>query len=121
MTWMATGRVPSIRLHCDAAFRLLEHEWPFNMRELLQVFQTSALLADAGVVRSSDLPSSLGVAASATMKPPPRGLSPEDEALREQLLKGLEASNGNITHVAREMGKARQQVQRWMRRFGLSR
>ena len=31
----------------------------------------------------------------------------------------LHASGYNLTKVAREMGKARQQVQRWVKRFGL--
>jgi transposase-like protein len=31
----------------------------------------------------------------------------------------LEEHGGNVSAVARAMGKARMQVQRWMKRFGL--
>ena len=43
----------------------------------------------------------------------------EDIALRDELVRRLEAAQYNVSQVARDMGKARQQIQRWMRRFGL--
>lgn len=36
-----------------------------------------------------------------------------------KLLQSLREHRGNATAVAREMGKARVQVQRWMRRFAI--
>jgi hypothetical protein len=46
-------------------------------------------------------------------------LSPEDVALRDDLLSRLERCEGNVAAVAREMDKATMQVYRWMRRLGL--
>jgi transcriptional regulator with GAF, ATPase, and Fis domain len=52
-------------------------------------------------------------------RPPPRVLSASDELLRSRLLALLSAERGNVAQVARAMGKARMQVQRWMTRFGV--
>jgi transposase-like protein len=50
---------------------------------------------------------------------PPPPTREEDIALRDELVRRLEASEYNVSQVARDMGKARQQIQRWIRRFGL--
>jgi transcriptional regulator with GAF, ATPase, and Fis domain len=49
----------------------------------------------------------------------PKPRSPEDEALKDRLLVLLSQERGNVAQVARHMGKARMQVQRWMKRFGV--
>ena len=46
-------------------------------------------------------------------------LSPEDSAVRDALALALSESGGNVTEAARKLGKARQQAQRWLRRFGM--
>jgi transcriptional regulator with GAF, ATPase, and Fis domain len=58
-------------------------------------------------------------AAESTPEPPPALLSPSDEDLRLRLLGLLSTERGNVAEVARAMGKARMQVQRWMKRFGV--
>jgi transcriptional regulator of acetoin/glycerol metabolism len=35
------------------------------------------------------------------------------------LLQALAAHGGNVSVVAREMGRTRMQIHRWMRRFGI--
>ena len=111
----------SIRLRPDAALAMLAYDWPLNIRELKRTFETSALLAEEGVIRLSDLPENVRgerVERRST-RPPLPALSPKDGALRAELAQRLEASGNNVSQVAREMGKARQQIQRWVRRFGL--
>jgi transcriptional regulator with GAF, ATPase, and Fis domain len=44
---------------------------------------------------------------------------PEDEAIRARLVEELQRATGSVAAVARTMGKARMQVQRWMKRFNL--
>ena len=114
---------PDIRLATEAALALHEHDWPRNVRELGHVLETAALLTKDGVIRRADLPASIaGIVAPASGAPDtdePVVLSPEDRALRRELARRLADSGGNITQVAREMGKARQQIQRWIRRFNL--
>ena len=45
--------------------------------------------------------------------------SAKDAALRIQLIELLQAHAGNVTDVARALGKARMQVHRWLRKFGI--
>jgi transcriptional regulator with GAF, ATPase, and Fis domain len=53
--------------------------------------------------------------------PPPTAteLSDRDRELRDTVIAALKASNGNIAAAARTLGKARVQVQRWIKRFGI--
>ena len=44
-------------------------------------------------------------------------LSEEDRRRREQLIALFRDHGGNVSAVARAMGKARMQIQRWMRRY----
>lgn len=44
-------------------------------------------------------------------------LRPRDERRRKELLRLLRVSHGNVSEVARAMGKARNQIVRWMVRF----
>ena len=46
-------------------------------------------------------------------------LGEEDRKRREELIAQLRTHAGNVTAVARAMGKARTQVQRWLRRYRL--
>jgi len=45
------------------------------------------------------------------------GPSDEDYARRAQLVELLQQHAGNISAVARVMGKARMQIQRWLKRY----
>jgi transcriptional regulator of acetoin/glycerol metabolism len=116
-----TGR-HDLRIHSDAFHALFEHDWPRNVRELSQVLASAAILTKDGIIRPADLPDALREPRVEQRKSgPPVALSPEDEALRNELSERLQASGGNVTQVAKDMGKARQQIQRWMRRLGLAR
>ncbi len=109
----------ALRFRADAARALVRYDWPLNVRELEQCLSTSSVLADEGVVRLEDLPPAI------VEGPPPPSVNASpataerDEALRRELLLRLAETRGNMSEVARAMGKARQQVQRWVRRFGI--
>jgi len=107
----------ALRFRSDAARALLRYEWPLNIRELEQCLTTSSVLAEEGVIRLDDLPAQ--VAESAPPSADPGASNERDEALRRELLLRLAETRGNLSEVARAMGKARQQVQRWVRRFGI--
>jgi len=95
----------------DAAYALLRHEWPLNVRELKQAIDVAAVLAD-GAVRSADLPETIA-------SPESPNLDEEDTSLREELVRRLAETDRNVSQIARDMGKARQQIQRWIKRFGI--
>ena len=104
----------------DAARALLLHSWPLNVRELEKCLASAVLLARDGRVELEHLRETVfGVPKPVA---PPQGVAPEglreaDRRLREQLIELLRANGGNVTAAARMMGKARTQVQRWLRRF----
>jgi sigma-54 interacting transcriptional regulator/FHA domain-containing protein len=112
--WPAGHAVTS--LHPAAARALLAHDYPMNVRELKQAIDAALILAD-GAVRLPDLPAAMRERGDASRSPPPT--DDAEAALRDELAARLQASGHNLSQVAREMGKARQQVQRWVRRFGL--
>jgi DNA-binding NtrC family response regulator len=96
-----------------AARALFRHDWPHNVRELEKVLAAAVVLAGRHPI---DL-AHLGPALAST----PAAATPaeEDEALRARLVELLTQHEGNISAVARAMGKARMQIHRWMRRFGI--
>jgi transcriptional regulator with AAA-type ATPase domain len=108
------------RIAQDAARSLLAHAWPHNVRQLGHALARAAALIEDGVLRERHLEADLAsLPAEAAPAPAPTVLSASDEHLRLRLLGLLSAEHGNVAEVARAMGKARMQVQRWMKRFGV--
>ncbi|MDI1476721.1 sigma 54-interacting transcriptional regulator [Polyangium sp. y55x31] len=101
-----------IRIHPRAARAMLRHDWPGNVRELEKCLGTAVVLAgEDGQVELEHLPAAVQRALE--------GLSAEDAARRDELVARLDEHGGNITAVAKAMGKARMQVQRWLKRYGI--
>jgi DNA-binding NtrC family response regulator len=111
-----------LRFRTEAARAMLRYDWPLNVRELEQCLATSSVLAESSTVRLEDLPAAIaelaGAPPSSTMAVAEPG-DERDEALRRELMLRFAETRGNLSEVARVMGKARQQVQRWVRRFGI--
>jgi transcriptional regulator of acetoin/glycerol metabolism len=108
--------VADLCLATAAGRRLFVHDWPLNIRELGQCLSVAAALAPRGVIEAGQLP--------ITQVPAPRAVTApseleEPEALRKVLVALLEQHRGNISHVARDLGKARMQIHRWLKRFDL--
>ena len=97
----------------DAARALLRHPWPLNIRELEKCLSSAAVLSRDQRVELEDLPECLGT--------PPAARPPDEQDLkrREELVELLREHDGNVTSVARAMGKARTQIQRWLRRYAI--
>ncbi|RYZ02012.1 MAG: FHA domain-containing protein [Myxococcales bacterium] len=110
------------RLSPEAARVLLLTPWPLNVRQLTQSLSRALALATDDVLRASNLepsPVERGSSSSALEPPAEARLSADEEQLRARLVGLLSAERGNVTEVARHLGKARMQVQRWMKRFGV--
>jgi len=108
-----------LRMSPAAGRQLARHPWPLNVRELEQALSVAAALARDGVVEPAHLSEALLKPA-----PPPAEAAPgvdlkDPEALRKRLQELLEKHQGRVSHVAREMGKARMQIHRWMERLGI--
>ena len=96
----------------EALWAIALYSWPRNIRELEQALAAAVAWAQDGVVALSHLPPAL-TQASGT-----QNLS-EGEELQMALQKSLRSHRGNVSATAREMGKARVQIRRWCKRFGI--
>jgi DNA-binding NtrC family response regulator len=109
------GKVP--RLVPEVGRLLLQYHWPLNIRELQQCLVAAVALAESDLIEPAHLPTQIREACPPEPVPPPIPRDPE--GLRQCLIALLEQHQGNVSGVARELGKARFQVHRWMQRFGL--
>ncbi|HEU4730725.1 MAG TPA: sigma 54-interacting transcriptional regulator [Kofleriaceae bacterium] len=106
----------------SGALRLLiEYDWPRNVRELERCLAAAVVLASGGPIDVPHLPATVRAhrrAHEPAGAPPPLDLDAGERALRAQLAAKLAEHRGNISAVARELGKHREQIQRLIRRFG---
>jgi transcriptional regulator with AAA-type ATPase domain len=104
---------PGATLQIETARRLLSAAWPLNVRELEHVVAGAALHAGTRPVAPSDLDA---VAALPPTRAPasPAEWSPADAALRARLVHAIASHGGNISAIARELGRDRKQIHRWI-------
>ncbi len=125
----------------DAAEALILHDWPFNVRELQSVLDAARVDAPAGApLPLAALPTALrglvagrGIAldtpstsaARKFVEPAGAPTVASDEGAdgsppsREELEILVSQCGGNVSEVARRLGKERRQIYRWLHRFGL--
>lgn len=124
---LAGERASGISLAASAARSLLTYPWPLNIRELEQRLSATLALTDSEIScldleapRRVDETRAATSGSSATGSiAPPRVLSASDRAQRDALLELLSRHRGNISAVARSLGKERSQIRRWIVRYGL--
>jgi DNA-binding NtrC family response regulator len=106
-----------LRIEPAAVRAMLRYDWPGNVRELEKCVATALLLAhDSGRLQLEHLPEPVraaALAATATKQ------ETDDDARRNEIAALLRQHDGNVAAVARAMGKARMQIQRWIKRFGI--
>jgi transcriptional regulator of acetoin/glycerol metabolism len=112
-----------VRLAPRAARALLAHDWPLNVRELEKGLTAACALAGDGTIAPEHLPERLRAAAPAAAGAAPSDLrarlTGHDLDNRARLIELLHQTGGNVSAVARRLGKGRTQVQRWMKRYQL--
>ena len=106
-------------MHREAARAMVRYDWPMNVRELEQCLRAACVLADDDVITAEDLPAPVAAALGVSYTADEGVPDDRDEELRRELLVRMADAKGNVTEVARALGKARQQVQRWVRKFGI--
>ena len=95
---------------------LLAYAWPRNVRELVRVIDRAAALAQGNELGVAHLPTEI---AGAQFTLPAYAATAEPDARRDELVALLEKHEGNVSKVAAELGRVRQQVQRWLKKYGL--
>ena len=129
------------RFDLQALRRLLRHPWPLNVRELRQAILVALDLAGGAeqgpiLVGVEHLPRSVrdavpwtateaeplgGIPDPPARDRPPRALSEEEARQRLEIVSLLERHDGNVAAAARELGRARTNLQRLMARLGIER
>jgi DNA-binding NtrC family response regulator len=119
------GQPGRVRFGPDVARALACYSWPLNVRELRQCLaRACALAGEDGVIERGHLPPAVAQLSQAPLarapgEPETHAAPPGGDRLRAQLEALLAEHQGNVAEVARAMGKARMQVQRWMKRFAI--
>jgi transcriptional regulator with PAS, ATPase and Fis domain len=146
---LAAERASKLRISPDLVTALVSHSWPLNVRELEHVLSVAIvtstedllriehvgdalraarisappaapLPASASASAPASAPSSTTTSTATTTNAAARVLTEEDEKLRAELFAELTRTHGNVSEVARTMGKTRMQIHRWMKRFGIT-
>ncbi len=103
---------------------LLHYDFPYNVRELEACIKRALALSDGSTLEPEVLPEAVQEAMAEYGRAggdpsPPREDDvhevPDPQALSELLAR----HQGNVAAVGRELGKARMQIHRWMKRYGI--
>jgi len=109
----------------SAVRTLFGYAWPFNIRELDRCVEAAIVLAASGPIDVAHLPAAVTAIRSQRGAREPRAkradpaLSELDRKRREDIIAALRESGGNVSAAARGLGKARVQVQRWIKRYAI--
>ncbi len=114
----------------DALRLVFRYSWPLNVRELKRALLAAVDLAgieEGQAVRicPHHLPQAVqelradAPPAVARARGPKPDLTDAERDLRDRVIDQLRRANGNVSDVARAMGKGRTQIQRWIARFGI--
>jgi DNA-binding NtrC family response regulator len=110
-------------MRADAAEVLVRHAWPFNIRELESVVRGFVAVEGGEVFGLSYLkehhPGLVLAFREAEEAPMTRRFGTESVRDREALALLLTRHLGNVSAVAKELGKQRAQVYRWLKEQGL--
>ncbi|CAN5815058.1 hypothetical protein BH11MYX4_BH11MYX4_55310 [soil metagenome] len=101
---------------------LCHYSWPFNVRELESTVRWSLATLESGTELRA-LPATIEQATEIRGASAPRiALAPPTapkRATEAELRSLLQKHAGNLTATARELGKDRTQLRRWLRQFGI--
>lgn len=99
----------------DAMYRLRNHDWWGNIRELLNVLRYCTMFAKDGVIRLDLVEKAIQNQRIGARRRWKRGT---DEEKRRMLVEALEAAHGKVAEAARLLGIHRSTVYQWLKRTG---
>ncbi len=110
---------PDLRPSFPFMAAMLHYDWPYNVRELEAAIKRACALARGPVLDEEHLPPSVKAAIEDYAQPRPTSGDSAEAPSAEELRDLLAKHQGNVAAVGRELGKARMQVHRWMKRHGI--
>ncbi len=113
------GKLGEKSIAAQAKKRLMEYNWPGNIRELMNVVERAAIIAET-TIDTEHLPSFLmkGTNQGGLVEISENGIS-LDDLEKHLILSALEKSKGNKTKAADLLGITRRRLYSMMERFGL--
>jgi len=100
----------------EAADRLTLYSWPGNVTELRRCIERAVALSGGGLIAARDI----GLAAQDRREESPALSSSRDAAELSRLRSALAKTQGNVTIAARALSVSRRQLQRLLRKHGLT-
>jgi transcriptional regulator of acetoin/glycerol metabolism len=113
----------------EAHEHLLNYDWPGNVRELRNAIEGAVLIARDGIIGVDDLPPEIRAAACADSRsvasssgdPVPLQKIPSLEMAEAETIRlAIQQSNGNLTHVAIQLGIAKSTLYQKIKKYGLT-
>ncbi|MCK4558820.1 MAG: sigma-54-dependent Fis family transcriptional regulator [Calditrichia bacterium] len=113
------GRLGEKGITAQAKVMLMEYDWPGNIRELLNILERAAIVAETtiDVEHLPAIESNLNVE-KGTFQIPEEGIN-LDEVEKNLILDALEKVEGNKTKAAELLGLTRRRLYSMMDRFGI--
>ncbi|HWO11530.1 MAG TPA: sigma 54-interacting transcriptional regulator [Polyangiaceae bacterium] len=112
----------NLRVTFPFMLALLHYDWPYNVRELESCAKRCVVLSEGNPLAEDILTDEI----AREMKGYGREFAPgepgKEEASapsREDLVSLLERHQGNVAAVGRDLGKARMQIHRWLKRYAI--
>jgi transcriptional regulator with PAS, ATPase and Fis domain len=106
-----------LRLHPDALGRLMEYNFPGNVRELSNLLEHAAVFCAGDTVHLENFPKDAFAADGQTPAPiTDSGISTLDNTTTAHILKTLEQAGGNKTLAARRLGIHKTTLMRKLKR-----
>lgn len=114
-------------IHSEMLSRLMEYDWPGNIRELRNTIERAVVLGGNGMLESRHLPPGFGMRTVRTTvaEVPGNAVQVEvgttvDEAERRLILKTLESTNNNKTRAAEILGISLKTLHNKLKEYGSS-
>jgi transcriptional regulator with PAS, ATPase and Fis domain len=101
---------------------LLHYDWPYNVRELESCAKRCVVLSDGQPLGESMLTEDIAKEMQSYGQEFIQSEAGKDEPAtpsRADLVALLERHQGNVAAVGRDLGKARMQIHRWLKRYGI--